>query len=301
VISIRSLRKLYGDFVAVDGLDMTVEPGDIYGFLGPNGAGKSTTIRMMLSLVAPTSGTIEIFGQNLQTHRHDILRRIGAIVERPDFYNYLTAYKNLELLGRLSRADISKKNIMRVLGIVGSSSTIRSGSCNSVWAIPKRCFIPWENVLTLLLYRVSRPTTGLDPHGMVDVRELILSLSADLRKTVVLSSHILPEVELTATRMIIIARGKAIIEGSVRELLDAGRMKVTIETPSADAAIAAIGSSPFANTLQGRSEHGCVLQLERAEIPEVVRLLVERGIALESVTPVRSLEATFMGLTQEAA
>jgi len=301
VISIRSLRKLYGDFVAVDGLDMTVEPGDIYGFLGPNGAGKSTTIRMMLSLVAPTSGTIEIFGQNLQTHRHDILRRIGAIVERPDFYNYLTAYKNLELLGRLSGADISKKNIMRVLGIVGLDTRHNSKVKTFSHGMKQRLGIAQTLLHDPDLIVLDEPTTGLDPHGMVDVRELILSLSADLRKTVVLSSHILPEVELTATRMIIIAKGKAIIEGSVRELLDAGRMKVTIETPSADAAIAAIGSSPFANTLQGRSEHGCVLQLERAEIPEVVRLLVERGIALESVTPVRSLEATFMGLTQEAA
>jgi len=230
VITVRGLHKSYGDFHAVNGIDLTVEQGDVYGFLGPNGAGKSTTIRMMLSLVKPTSGTVALFDKPLTTHREEILRRVGAIVERPDFYNYLTAYRNLELLGRLSRADVSTASIMRVLGIVGLDTRAHDKVKTFSHGMKQRLGIAQALLHDPDLIVLDEPTTGLDPQGMKDIRELILSLSADHRKTVFLSSHILPEVELTATRMIVINRGKTIVEGSVQDLLNAGRLRVTIET-----------------------------------------------------------------------
>ncbi len=219
IIELRGLRKHYGSFTAVDGLDLTVFKGDIYGFLGPNGAGKSTTIRMMLSLVQPSAGTINIFGKPLSTHRMEILRRIGSIVERPDFYNYLSARRNMELLGRLSGADVSRANILRVLDMVGLASRAESKVKTFSHGMKQRLGIAQALLHEPDLVVLDEPTTGLDPHGMVDVRNIILSLARDHNKTVVLSSHILPEVELTATRMVIINRGKALVEGAVEEVV----------------------------------------------------------------------------------
>lgn len=301
VITVRGLHKSYGDFHAVNGIDLTVEQGDVYGFLGPNGAGKSTTIRMMLSLVKPTSGTISLFDSPLTTHREEVLRRVGAIVERPDFYNYLTAYRNLELLGRLSRADVSTASIMRVLGIVGLDTRARDKVKTFSHGMKQRLGIAQALLHDPDLVVLDEPTTGLDPQGMKDIRELILSLSADHRKTVFLSSHILPEVELTATRMIVINRGKTVVEGSVQDLLNAGRLRVTIETDRPHDAVTALGTTPYAGRINGVTEWALIIMLDRNEIADVVHHLDQHGLAIHGVVPVRSLEEYFLSLVREAS
>lgn len=298
VIELRGLRKKFGDFTAVDGLDLTVRQGDIYGFLGPNGAGKSTTIRMMLSLIRPTEGTVRLFGEPLAEHREALLSRIGAIVERPDFYNYLSAYTNLEILGRLSRADVSRKNIMRQLAVVGLEARAQSKVKTFSHGMKQRLGIAQALLHNPDLVVLDEPTTGLDPHGMVDIRELILDLSRTHNKTVLLSSHILPEVELTATRMVIINKGKAIVEGAVQDLLNAGRMKVTIDTNDPVRATESMQHTPYAQRLVGNAEGAIVMMLERAEIADVVQHLAAEGIAIHSVVPVRSLEEYFLDLTR---
>lgn len=299
IIELRGLRKHYGDFHAVDGLDLTVEPGDVYGFLGPNGAGKSTTIRMLMSLIRPTDGSIRLFGLDLATHREQVLRRIGAIVERPDFYNYLTARRNLELLGRMSGADTSRAAIMRILGIVGLGERADSKVKTFSHGMKQRLGIAQALLHDPDLIVLDEPTTGLDPQGMKDIRDLILSLSADHRKTIFLSSHILPEVELTANRMVIINRGKAVVEGAVQDLLDAGRVRVTIGTPDPLGAAQALADTAFAEDLH-QADGAIVLLAERKDLPHIVDRLVGAGIAVESVVPVRSLEEYFLSLTKEA-
>jgi len=300
IIELRGLRKHYGDFVAVDGLDLTVRRGDVYGFLGPNGAGKSTTIRMMLSLIKPTAGTITLFGKPLATHRNEILSRIGAIVERPDFYNYLPARKNLELLGRLSGADVSERNIMRVLEMVGLDKRASSKVKTFSHGMKQRLGIAQALLHDPDLIVLDEPTTGLDPHGMVDVRNIILDLARDHRKTILLSSHILPEVELTATRMVIINKGKAIVEGAVQDLLNAGRLKVTVETPDVPKAVEVIKKSAFADRLQSTGDHAVILSLDNSEINHLATLLIEQQVHLNGIIPVRSLEEFFINITQEA-
>lgn len=299
IIELRGLRKHYGDFHAVDGLDLTVEPGDVYGFLGPNGAGKSTTIRMLMSLIRPTDGSIRLFGLDLATHREQVLRRIGAIVERPDFYNYLTARRNLELLGRMSGADTSRAAIMRILGIVGLGERADSKVKTFSHGMKQRLGIAQALLHDPDLIVLDEPTTGLDPQGMKDIRDLILSLSADHRKTIFLSSHILPEVELTANRMVIINRGKSVVEGAVQDLLDAGRVRVTIGTPDPLGAAQALADTAFAEDLH-QADGAIVLLAEREDLPHIVDRLVGAGIAVESVVPVRSLEEYFLSLTKEA-
>ena len=301
IIEISHLAKHYGSFHAVRDLNLTVEQGDVYGFLGPNGAGKSTTIRMMMSLIRPTSGDIRIFGQSLNEHRSEILRRVGAIVERPDFYNYLTARRNLELLGRLSGADVSKANVNRVLGIVGLGERSESKVKTFSHGMKQRLGLAQALIHNPDLIVLDEPSTGLDPQGMVDMRDLILELAHDHNKTVFLSSHILPEVELTANRMVIINRGKTIIEGSVQELLNAGRLKVTIETTDVPRALEVLRATPDGEWIQSSTDQEIIIMLNRQDIPSVVASLATADIPLRAVTPVRSLEEYFISLTRETA
>jgi ABC-2 type transport system ATP-binding protein len=301
IIEVRGLRKAYGTFQAVDGLDFTVEPGDVYGFLGPNGAGKSTTIRMMTSLITPTAGQISIFGLDLRTNREAILRRVGAIVERPDFYNYLSARRNLELVGRLSGADISTRALDRVLGIVGLADRAASKVKTFSHGMKQRLGIAQALLHNPDLIILDEPTTGLDPHGMKDIRELILSLSADHKKTIFLSSHILPEVELTANRMVIINRGKAVVEGAVQDLLNAGKLKVTISTPDVHRAASALEAMPLIEGEVQRADGAVVIMAERNQVADIVDGLVSADVRVEAVVPVRSLEEYFLNLTKEAA
>ena len=301
IIEISHLAKHYGSFHAVRDLNLTVEQGDVYGFLGPNGAGKSTTIRMMMSLIRPTSGDIRIFGQSLNEHRSEILRRVGAIVERPDFYNYLTARRNLELLGRLSGADVSKANVNRVLGIVGLGERSESKVKTFSHGMKQRLGLAQPLIHNPDLIVLDEPSTGLDPQGMVDMRDLILELAHDHKKTVFLSSHILPEVELTANRMVIINRGKTIIEGSVQELLNAGRLKVTIETTDVPRALEVLRATPDGEWIQSSTDQEIIIMLNRQDIPSVVASLATADIPLRAVTPVRSLEEYFISLTRETA
>lgn len=301
LIEIHDLHKHYGDFHAVNGLSLSVAQGDVYGFLGPNGAGKSTTIRMMLSLIRPTSGTIRVFGLDLTTHRSEILRRIGAIVERPDFYNYLTARRNLELLGRLSGADVSTRSIDHILGIVGLASRASSKVKTFSHGMKQRLGIAQALLHSPDLIVLDEPTTGLDPQGMVDIRDLILELAADHKKTVFLSSHILPEVELTASRMVIINRGKAVVEGAVQDLLNAGRLKVTIETSEVQRALELIRATPLHSQIQSSTDGAIIMMMEREEISGLVAHLADARIPLSAVSPVRSLEEYFISLTQEVS
>jgi len=301
IIEVRGLRKVYGTFQAVDGLDLTVQAGDVYGFLGPNGAGKSTTIRMMTSLITPTAGTISLFGLDLRTNREAILRRVGAIVERPDFYNYLSARRNLELVGRLSGADISTRAVDRVLGIVGLAERAASKVKTYSHGMKQRLGIAQALLHNPDLIILDEPTTGLDPHGMKDIRELILSLSADHKKTIFLSSHILPEVELTANRMVIINRGKAIVEGAVQDLLNAGKLKITISTPDVLRAASALEAMPLIEGEVQRADGAVVIMAERKHVADIVDGLVSADVRVEAVVPVRSLEEYFLNLTKEAA
>lgn len=298
-IELRGLRKTYGTFTAVDGIDLTVRSGDIYGFLGPNGAGKSTTIRMMLSLITPTAGSVRLFGQDLRTDREAVLRRIGAIVERPDFYNYRTARANLVMLGRLSGVDVSRRRIDHILGIVGLADRADRKVRTFSHGMKQRLGIAQALLHDPDLIVLDEPTTGLDPQGMKDMRDLILSLAHDHHKTVFLSSHILPEVELTASRMVIINRGRTVVEGAVQDLLQAGDVKVTIGTTDVAGAVAALRRSRFAAVDIQEADGAFVMMLDRDAIADVVRTCCEAGVDITSVVPVRSLEAYFLSLTKE--
>ncbi len=174
IIQVNGLTKRYKDIRAVNDLDFTVFKGDVFGFLGPNGAGKSTTIRMLLSLISPTAGSIKLFDRDIQSHRIDILKNVGAIVEKPDFYMYLTALKNLEILAKISGKDISSNRIHEVLELVGLEKRKDSKVKTYSHGMKQRLGIAQALLHDPQLIILDEPTTGLDPQGIKEIRELIL-------------------------------------------------------------------------------------------------------------------------------
>src|ERR1051325_3573375 len=214
VIKAEHVSKYYRDIRAVDDISFTVHDGDVYGFLGQNGAGKSTTIRMLLTLISPTSGSIELFGLNLKSYRIEILKQVGAIIEKPDLYKYLSAYENLKLFAKLSGIKYSEKQLMQQLEMVGLSGREHDKVKTFSQGMKQRLGIAISLVHDPKLIILDEPNNGLDPQGIADIRNLILHLSREMKKTIFVSSHLLNEIEQVATRELIIDRGKKIVEGS---------------------------------------------------------------------------------------
>lgn len=297
VIDVKGLTKKFGSLVAVNNLNLNVFKGDVFGFLGPNGAGKSTTIRMLLSLIRPTSGTIKIFGKSLKENQKDILRRIGAIVEKPDFYLYLSAYKNLEILGRISGADTSNKKIMEMLELVGLAGRAKSKVKTFSHGMKQRLGIAQALIHDPELVILDEPTMGLDPQGMKEVRDIILYLSKVKGKTIFLSSHILREVELIASRMIIINKGTARVEGNVEDLLNSNQLRVTFEVDDIMKAFNLISLTTWKQNFISKEKNQLVFEMLKKDIPALNRHLIENGVNVSSVVPVRSLEDYFLKIT----
>ncbi len=300
IIEINSLTKDFKDLRAVNNLNLNVFKGDVFGFLGPNGAGKSTTIRMLLSLIKPSEGDISIFNLSLKKNRIDILRRVGAIVEKPDFYGYLSAFKNLEILGKISGHEISKKRIMEVLELVGLEKRFKSKVKTFSHGMKQRLGLGQALLHDPDLIILDEPTTGLDPQGMKEIRELIIYLSKERGKTVFLSTHILSEIELVANRMIIINKGTTKVEGFVKDLLDSKKFKVSFEVDNKELTQNLISSSGWSDKLDSALENKFIFLLESEEISELIRYLIENRIRVSAVIPTRSLEDYFLKITEEA-
>ncbi|MEY2812226.1 MAG: hypothetical protein RI991_1221, partial [Bacteroidota bacterium] len=231
ILEVEHLKKHFGNFVAVDDLSFSVQQGEVYGFLGQNGAGKSTTIRMLLSLIAPTSGSIQLFGKSITAHREAILNQMGAVVEKPDLYKYLTGYENLSLFAKMSGKHISKETINQTLALVGLEKRCHDPVRVYSQGMKQRLGIAVALVHDPAFIILDEPTNGLDPQGIADIRNLILYLSKERKKTVLVSSHLLSEIEQVADSMLIINKGKKIVEGKVNELLNPNhvRLEITVD------------------------------------------------------------------------
>jgi len=297
VIEVSGLSKRYGEFKAVDDLSFRVERGDVYGFLGQNGAGKSTTIRMLLTLIRPTAGSIRLFGMDLVRHRREVLARVGAVIEKPDLYGYLTGRENLRILARLSGCR-DRNAIGRVLETVGlaarADDRVRTYSQGMRQRLGIACALVHDPELVVL----DEPTNGLDPQGIADIRHLILRLSREEGKTFLVSSHLLSEMELIANRMVIIDRGRKVVEGECRTLLDPERQVVHLETLDDEQARALLASSRWAAHVEDDAQGRIRLALDRAEVPQLVRDLAAMGVSVLALRPTNRLEDYFLSLTQ---
>jgi ABC-2 type transport system ATP-binding protein len=298
-IEIHNLSKHYGQIHAVDDLSMKVLPGDIYGFLGPNGSGKSTTIRMMLSLIRPTSGQILLFGHDLAKDRYKTLSRLGALIEKPDFYNYLSARKNLEILGKLSDIPNLNHRVDEVLDMVGllsrATSTVRTYSLG----MKQRLGIAQSLLHHPDLIILDEPTNGLDPQGQKEIRDLVKSLNQDKNITILISSHILFEIEQIANRMIIIDKGKSLVEGNVQELVNSQDRQVAFVLGDVAAGLLLLNETPWAARIIKSNGERIYFKINKEEIPVLNAFLVGKNIQVFAVEPVRSLEEFFLQITED--
>ena len=299
IIRTRDITKTFGrEIRAVDGLSFSVEEGQVYGFLGQNGAGKSTTIRMLLTLITPGSGDIEIFGMNLARNRKAILRRIGAIIERPDLYKYLTALENLRIFAKMSGVNLTDKALMDHLAKIGLAERANSKVKTYSQGMKQRLGIAAALVHDPDLIILDEPTNGLDPQGIADVRNLILHLSKDLKKTLVVSSHLLGEMEMIADSMLIIDKGKKIVEGPAAELLNPEKMLVEIVTDNKERTLEVIRTTKWSGSLKDSTNGNILLELHKENIPDLNRVLVSNGVNIFSLRPKHSLEDYFLAVTK---
>jgi len=297
VIDVRHISKDFKEVRAVDDLSFSVPQGKVYGFLGQNGAGKSTTIRMLLTLIQPTEGEIEIFGLNLKKHRKEILRKTGAIIEKPDLYKYLTAKENLAIFAAMSGTKIPDRNLMERLEKVGLAERANSKVKTYSQGMRQRLGIAVSLVNDPELIILDEPMNGLDPQGIADVRSLILHLSKDMSKTLFVSSHLLNEMEIIADSMLIIDKGRKVVEGNVAELLNPEQIKLELETTNPEVAVQQIKLSNWRTNFSTFSGGKITLTMSQDEIPVFIRHLVQMNIDILSVRPRHSLEDYFLSLT----
>jgi ABC-type multidrug transport system ATPase subunit len=297
IIKVTGLSKKFHDLTAVSDLSFTVKEGDVYGFLGQNGAGKSTTIRMLLTLIAPTTGMIELFGKKLHGHKHEILSQIGAVIEKPDVYKYLSAYDNLRLFARLSNKKITQGQLMEQLEMVGLLHRAKDKVKTFSQGMKQRLGIAIALVHDPKLIILDEPTNGLDPQGIADIRNLVLHLSRERNKTILVSSHLLGEIEQVATRILIIDKGRKLVEGNASELFDPAQTVIELNTFNNELSLRKLQESSWGAQLQAPRDGLIILKLDRKEIPALHKYLVQNDIAILGLQPRHSLEDYFLQLT----
>jgi ABC-type multidrug transport system ATPase subunit len=297
IIKVSALTKQFKNLTAVNKLSFSVRQGDVYGFLGQNGAGKSTTIRMLLTLIAPTSGDIEMFGMKLKTNRNDILRQTGAVIEKPDVYKYLSAFDNLKLFAKLSGIKLTENQLLQQLETVGLVNRAHDEVKTFSQGMKQRLGIAIALVHNPELIVLDEPTNGLDPQGIADIRNLILHLSKEQKKTIVVSSHLLSEIEQVATKVLIIDKGKKIKEGLATELFDPSQTVIEITTLQNETCWNVLQQSVWKDRLVFQNKESVLLKLNKNDVPKLNQYLVQQNIEVLSIQLRNSLEDYFLQVT----
>lgn len=293
IIVTDELTKKYKKHTSVDGLNLRIERGQIYGFLGPNGAGKTTTIRMLLGLIKPTKGSIEIFGQNLIKNRLQILQRIGSLVESPTYYGNLTGYENLEAIRRLR--DIPEKRVNEVLEIVRLTKVANRLTKEYSLGMKQRLGIAAALLSSPDLLILDEPTNGLDPSGIQEMRELIKELPKS-GMSVLVSSHLLSEIDQMATQVGIINNGKMIFQDSIERLRQ--KRKPLLKVGVSDVIKAKTLLKGKGLKVEMQKDFLWLAQTEPEFVSEINSILVHSGVSVYRLEEVkRSLEDIFLELT----
>lgn len=296
VLETQSLTKKYGRSLVVDQLSLLVERGEIFGFLGQNGAGKSTTIRMMLGLVRPTTGCVRLLGYDLFKHRQRALNRVGAIIDTPAFYDNLSGWQNLIIFAAMS-GGATRSRIDEVLEFVNLSERARDPVRVYSHGMRQRLGIAQALLPNPQFIILDEPTDGLDPQGISEMRLLIRRLVDESGLTVMLSSHLLHEVEQLCDRIAIIDQGRLLFQGSLESLIGKDQVvKLTVDHP--EKAYQLLSSNP-ALCLSRNGKQSLYVRTSVEQIPRLNALLVGRGIGVLELSPQReTLEHVFLRLTQ---
>ena len=298
VVRTEHLTKHYGKLLAVDDLSLEVHRGQVFGFLGPNGAGKSTTISMVLGLIAPTSGNIEIFGRSVKNHLADILRRTGAVMDNPGFYPYLSGWDNLKVFAEISSqgTDDRIKEVLTLVDLAGRAQDKFSGYSQGM---KQRLAIAGALIHDPEFIVLDEPTNGLDPAGMKEIRELIIRLGRE-GKTIFLNSHLLHEVEQVCDHVAIISKGKVVAAGATDDLIKRGGT-LQIQVTDADKAVLLLEAESWVSSVTRQGEL-LILKVPVNRAADISALLAKNGVFIsEMKTRDDSLESIFLGLTEEEA
>jgi len=298
VLQTDQLTRKYRQRVVVDRLSLTVERGDIFGFLGQNGAGKSTTIRMALGLVRPTSGRVSVLGHDMARQPLRALQRVGAIIEAPAFYENFSGRQNLRMLAAMS-GGAERQRIEMVLEIVGLRDRANDPVRVYSHGMRQRLGIAQALLPNPEFVILDEPTDGLDPQGLYEVRVLILRLRDELGLTVMLSSHLLHEVEQICNRVAIIETGHLLYQGSVGDLI-AEHHWIKLRVDRLSEAYELLSLDPELS-ISRNGDESLHLRITDEQIPVVNARLVQQGFSVMEISPQReSLEEVFLRLTQEA-
>ncbi|KRG15891.1 bacitracin ABC transporter ATP-binding protein [Virgibacillus soli] len=296
VLKTSNLTKRFKGKQAVNGVDLAIQKGEIYGFLGPNGAGKTTTIRMLLGLMKPTHGSIHIFGQDLSKHKLSILSKVGSLVESPSYYGHLTAIENLEALRKI--LNVPKARIGEVLEIVRLTNEAKRPVKGFSLGMKQRLGIAAALLGNPELLILDEPTNGLDPAGIQEMRELIKSLPKKFGVTVVVSSHLLSEIDQMATRVGIITKGSLIFQDSIEVLRKRSSPTICIHTNNQKEARKILLSSGI--QVQDQDPFLTLDQADNMLTAKAVANLVKGNLSVYRVEEQKmSLEEIFLDLTKE--
>jgi ABC-2 type transport system ATP-binding protein len=288
------LSKSFGKLEAVKNLNLELRRGEVFGFLGPNGAGKSTTVGMILGLIAPTAGSIELFGVKQDGHHWAALRRIGAIIEEPAFYPYLSGWDNLAVLAK-SIGDIPKSKITEVLERVTLLDRAKDQYGHYSMGMKQRLGIASTLLRDPELIILDEPTNGLDPAGTKEIRDLIPKLAHESR-AVLLCSHLLHEVEMVCDHVAIVKQGTVIANAPIKELLSHGNV-LQIKVNDIEKATVILKSISWIKSVKKEDDY-LVVDIPRERSAEVNLALVQKGIMVsELVNRTSSLESVFLQLT----
>jgi len=296
MIELRNVQKKFGQRLAVDDLTLTVPAGEIFGLLGHNGAGKSTAIGMMLGQVWPTRGEVRVRGHDVAQQRARALQRVGAIFETPAFYDYLSGWRNLEILSHYT-APTPAERIREVVDWVGLTGRERSKVKTYSHGMRARLALAQALLPNPELLILDEPGSGLDPEGIAEMRQTIARLHRELGLTILLSSHLLTEVEQLCTRIAILQQGRKVFEGQVTEVR-AARSKVVLKTPDFGAATALLQERRL---ISGATDGRFIVLYDGTSTADVTRALVSAGLAVDGIWQhEQTLEDFYLSLVKAA-
>lgn len=294
VLEVTHLTKQIKKTSIVEDIHFEIKEGEIVGFLGPNGSGKTTTLRMIVGLSKPTSGDITICGHSLKKDFVKAMANVGCIIEGPDLYDYMSGYKNLEMLGSMSQ-NVTKKDIDEAVALVGMKDRIHDKVDVYSMGMKQRIGLAQALIHKPKLLILDEPTNGLDPQGIHEFREIVKKLAKEKGISVLISSHLISEVQLMCDRVSIINKGKVIRNASLDDILSTGEMLWTLDDPKKGQLILknqfALASSIDAQTLKAN------VAVEK--IAEINKALIQSGCDIKyAENKKRTLEELFLSLTE---
>jgi ABC-2 type transport system ATP-binding protein len=298
ILQVANVHKSFGSKKVLNEVNIDISPGEVFGFLGPNGAGKTTTVRVILSLVRPDQGTVMINGYNIKERFKQAIACVGAVVETPKFYLYLSGYQNILLMANLHR-NIPRSRIEQVLKIAGLTERAQDPVGTYSLGMKQRLGIARALINDPKLIFLDEPMNGLDPQGIFEVRELIRRLANEQGTTFFLTSHLLHEVEQVCNRIAILNKGQILIQGSVDDLLANDSETVEIHTKETSRTQQALQEVAYIRRFTRLDEHRVIVEIDKGLSGRLNRHLINLGIEVEYLVPNnQSLENLYMELIQ---